>query len=112
VLGYKQQEQLHRCSNRGFFRQVEQKVGNAAGTYFSFPNPDIIEWNRKYGLLNADLKATAMDGEYQYIFFLNRIRSSEMAEYLSRCQKLVEVTTRDGASIGGFYRKVTTKWQP
>jgi len=98
--------------NQDFFRQVEQKISSTPGTYFSFPSLDIVEWNRKYGLFKADLKATAMDGEYQYILFLNRIRSPEMAEFLSRCQKLVEITTRDGASIGGLYRNVTTVRKP
>ena len=90
--------------NKDFLRQMAKFVGTQKVGVYSWPNQEIIRWNQVYGLYPAGLRSVSEQQEHKYIVVLNRILSKATYERIKSSMPLIEISTRDGAYLGGLYQ--------
>lgn len=91
--------------NRDFFNQMAQIVGKKNARVYSWPYEEMINNNQKYGLYPEGLQSVGEDDDYEYVVVLNRYYFAQAFEYIRGCRPLIELTTKDGAYIGGLYQR-------
>jgi 4-amino-4-deoxy-L-arabinose transferase-like glycosyltransferase len=92
--------------NNDFFRQMAQIVGSEHASIYSWPNDEILLYNQDLGLYPLGLRSVSALERHEYILVLNRYIYPEALKYITGNQPLIELTTRDGAYIGGLYRNL------
>ena len=90
--------------NKDFFRRVAEIVGNEEAAVYSYPFKYSFETNQAYGLSSTKLHSVDAYDNYKYILVYNRFLSRDDRESVGRLAPLIEITTRDGALIGGLYQ--------
>ena len=78
-----------------FFNEMNTRHKNESVAIYSFPNSDILEYNRVLGLVNPEIKSTSNPKEADYILILNRIISQKMFHYLQGKQTAIAASTPD-----------------
>jgi len=90
--------------NKDFFRQMVQIVGNQKSGIYSWPNAEAIISNQTYGLYPIGLRTVSENEDMKYILVLNRFLYSDILNYTKDSKPLIEISTQDGAYIGGLYQ--------
>jgi hypothetical protein len=66
---------------------------------YSFPNSDILEYNRAFGLVKPGIKSTSNLQEADYILVLNRIIRQRMSNYLKGKETAISASTPQGVWV-------------
>lgn len=93
--------------NTDFFRRMAQIVGNDDAGIFSWPNGEIVLFNQAFGLYPPGLRSVSAQERHEYILVLNRYSYVDTLKYIYGNQSLIELSTSDGAYIGGLYRNLS-----
>lgn len=90
--------------NKDFLQQMNKLIGTQKVEVYSWPNQEIITFNQLYGLYPAGLRSVSEQQEHEYTVVLNRFSYKETYERIKGSKPLIEISTRDGAYIGGLYQ--------
>jgi hypothetical protein len=90
--------------NKDFLQHMNKLIGTQKVGVYSWPNQEIITFNQLYGLYPAGLRSVSEQEEHKYILVLNRFLYKETYDRIKGSKSLIEISTRDGAYIGGLYQ--------
>ena len=82
-----------------FLNKLNAMHKNDSVLIYSFPNSDILEYNRVLGLLDPEIKSTSDPQEADYILILNRIVGQRMSNFLQSKETAITVSTPDSVWI-------------
>jgi hypothetical protein len=82
-----------------FINKLNAMPKNDSVVIYSFPNSDILEYNRALGLLNPEIKSTSNPLEADYILILNRIVGQRMSKFLQGKETAITASTPDSVWI-------------
>ena len=82
-----------------FFNKLNARYKNDSIAIYSFPNSDILEYNRMLGLVNPEIKSTSNPQEADYILILNRIIRQPVPNFLQDKETTFKVSTPDNVWI-------------
>ena len=68
---------------------------NQSVAIYSFPNHDILKYNKALGFLNRDIRSTANPREADYLLILNRTFIKPMPDYLKGKKTVLTASTPD-----------------
>lgn len=90
--------------NNDFLARMSNIIGDQKAGVYSWPSQEIITYNQRYGFYPAGLRSVSADEEYKYILALNRPLNTATYNLLKNSTPLIEISTCDGAYIGGLYQ--------
>jgi len=79
--------------DRSFLKKLNAMLQNDAVFIYSFPNSDILEYNRVLGLVDPAIKSVSSPQEADYILILNRIVRPRMAKFLQGKKNAITAST-------------------
>lgn len=82
-----------------FFSKLNVRYKNDSVVIFSYPNSDILEYNRVLGLVNPEIKSTSNPQEADYILIMNRIIRQQMSKLLHVQNSEITASTPDNVWI-------------
>lgn len=82
-----------------FFNKLNARYKNESVAIYSFPNSDILEYNRVLGLVDPEIRSTSNPQEADYILILNRIIRQQMFNYLQDKETAIAASTPDDVWI-------------
>jgi hypothetical protein len=82
-----------------FLSKLNVRHKNNTMVIFSYPNSDILEYNRVLGLVNPDIKITSNPQEADYILIMNRIIKQQMSQLLQGRNSEITASTPDDVWI-------------
>jgi hypothetical protein len=85
--------------DRTFFSKLNDRYKNDSITIFSYPNSDILEYNRVLGLVGPRIKSASNPHEADYLLILNRIIRRSMFNYLQGKETAMAASTPDSVWI-------------
>jgi hypothetical protein len=77
-----------------FFNKLNARYKNDSVVIFSFPNSDILEYNRILILVNPEIKSTSNPQEADFILILNRIIRQQTSNFLQGKETAIAASTR------------------
>ena len=87
-----------------FFSKLNARHKNDSVVILSYPNSDILEYNKVLGLVNPEIKTTSNPQEADYILIINRIIRQKMAELLQGRNSEISVSTPDNVWILSLFK--------
>ena len=85
--------------DQAFFSELNARYKNDSVVIFSYPNSDILEYNRVLGLVNPEIKSTSNPQEADYILIINRIIRQQMSKLLHVQDSEITASTPDNVWI-------------
>ena len=85
--------------NQVFFNKLNARYKNDPVTIFSFPNSEILEYNRVLGMVNPEIKSTFTPQEADLILVLNRVIWQQMSDFLHGKETAIAASTPDSVRI-------------
>ena len=82
-----------------FFNKLNARYKNESVAIYSFPNSDILEYNKVFGLVDPGIRSTSNPQEADYILILNRIIRKQTFNYLQDKETAVAASTPDDVWI-------------
>lgn len=82
-----------------FFSKLNARYKNDSVVIFSYPNSDILEYNRALGLVNPEIKTTSNPQEADYILIINRIIRQQMSKLVQGQNSEITASTPDNVWI-------------
>ena len=82
-----------------FFSKLNARYKNDSVVIFSYPNSDILEYNRVLGLVNSEIKTTSNPQEADYILIMNRIIRQQMSKLTQGQSSEITASTPDNVWI-------------
>jgi len=82
-----------------FINKLNAMPKNDPVVIYSFPNSDILEYNRALGLVNPEIKSTSNPLEADYILIINRIIGQRMSNFLQGKETAITASTPDNVWI-------------
>jgi 4-amino-4-deoxy-L-arabinose transferase-like glycosyltransferase len=82
-----------------FFSKLNARYKNDSVVIFSYPNSDILEYNRVLGLVNSEIKTTSNPQEADYILIMNRIIRQQMSKLIQGQSSEITASTPDNVWI-------------
>lgn len=70
--------------NKDTLKKVSSFFGNRRIKVYSYPNKDILNWNRYFGLFDGAVNSVDTIEESNYVLVLNRTLSRDLYEYVRR----------------------------
>jgi 4-amino-4-deoxy-L-arabinose transferase-like glycosyltransferase len=81
--------------DQNFLQQLNALAKNDPALVYSYPNADILEFNRVLGLVNPDIQSTGNPKEADYLLILNRIIGGRMSGFLKGKETALKASTPD-----------------
>ena len=78
-----------------FLNKLNARYKNESVAIYSFPNSDIIEYNKVLGLVDPEIRSTSNPQKADYILILNRIIGQQMLDYLQGKETAIAASTPD-----------------
>ena len=82
-----------------FFNKLNARYKNESVAIYSFPNSDILEYNKVFGLVDPGIRSTSNPQEADYILILNRIIRKQAINYLQGKETAIAASTPDDVWI-------------
>jgi hypothetical protein len=81
--------------DQNFLKQLNTLAKNDSALVYSYPNADILEFNRVLGLLNPEIQSTGNPKEADYLLILNRIIEGRMSSFLKGKETALKASSPD-----------------
>jgi hypothetical protein len=85
--------------DQSFLRKLNAIPEGDSVLIYSFPNSDILEYNRAFGLIKPGIKSTSNLQEADYILVLNRIIRPRMSNFLDGKETAITASTPQGGWV-------------
>jgi hypothetical protein len=82
-----------------FLSKLNARHKNDSVVIFSYPNSDILEYNRAIGLINPEIKTASKPQEADYILIMNRMIRQQMSQLLQSRNSEITASTPDDVWI-------------
>jgi hypothetical protein len=89
-----------------FLSKLNARHKNDSVVIFSYPNSDILEYNRALGFVNPEIKTTSKPQEADYILIMNRIIRQQMSKLLQGRNSEITASTPDDVWILSLFENI------
>jgi 4-amino-4-deoxy-L-arabinose transferase-like glycosyltransferase len=97
--------------DQNFLNRLNAISQNDAVMIYSYPNSDILKYNRAFGLVKPEIKSTINPQEADYLLILNRIMQQRMSNALQGKKAAITASTPDKVWILSLFENGWTRQQ-